>query len=224
MTDTKTPAVKTNTPPAKPKVETPAKPKKSSSKVVWILLGIVVLILLCCTVSTLVIRVRRAEWFENWREGITSRRTDNTDDLDTDIEEIDEEDPEEPAEFDDLWFDDTVDEPEEVADTEEDEDEPEDIPEEEEIDPPVPPSELRFPDFMPVGSVTLIWNDNSHNEDGFRIQRMSGPTRVVGQDVTQVTYSDDPECGETYRYRVYGYNDGGKSPYSNVLVLEGRCP
>jgi len=221
MPDTKTPTAKPDTSPPEPKTETPIKSQKSSSKIVWLLLGIVVLILLCCVSATLLIRGRRADWLENWREGIISRRTEITNDLDTDIEEINEENPEESAEFDDLWIDDFV---EEAADVEDAENEPDAVPDEEEIDPPVAPSELRFAEFMPVGSVTLIWNDNSHNEDGFRIQRMAGPTRVVEQDVTQATYPDDPACGETYRYRVYGYNDGGRSDYSNVLSLEGRCP
>lgn len=206
--------------PAKPQTDIPAKPAKSTSKVVWILLGGVILMLLCCTTGALLIRGRRLEWIEDWREGLGINDIENTETTDDNTDEVVEEsEVTESHETDNPWFDGTIEDiDEDVEDTQDD------ILDEEEIDLPVAPSELRFAEFMPVGSVTLIWNDNSHNEDGFRIQRMGGPTRVTGPNITQVIYNSEPECGETYHYRVYGYNDHGRSDYSNVVSLEGRCP
>lgn len=63
--------------------------------------------------------------------------------------------------------------------------------------------------------ITLTWEDNSNNEQGFRIERNSGYLATVGANVT--TYSDtglDPET--TYSYQVLAYNEVGDSSYTGV--------
>ncbi len=66
----------------------------------------------------------------------------------------------------------------------------------------------------------LSWQDNSNNENGFRIERKTGPGGVyteiatVGANVT--TYQDTGLTANTeHCYRVRAYNTGGNSGYSN---------
>ncbi|HEX8253140.1 MAG TPA: fibronectin type III domain-containing protein, partial [Thermoanaerobaculia bacterium] len=71
-------------------------------------------------------------------------------------------------------------------------------------------------------SVTLRWNDNSSDEDGFRIERCSGTactnfTQVAETAVNTTTYTDGNLSSSTlYRYRVVAYNTAGASSPSNV--------
>ena len=76
------------------------------------------------------------------------------------------------------------------------------------------------------GTVTLNWNDNSNNEEGFYIERgtwlagrpMYGLVDQVGADVT--TYSESLGAGK-YFYRVQAFNESipKVSPYSNEINL-----
>jgi hypothetical protein len=65
--------------------------------------------------------------------------------------------------------------------------------------------------------VELTWQDNSNNEEGFIIERQSGPywyyLDQVGPNVT--SYWDvDLFCGQLWCYRVFAYNQNGNSPYT----------
>lgn len=67
--------------------------------------------------------------------------------------------------------------------------------------------------------VNLTWNDNSNNEDSFKIERKTGAggsfaeITSVGANVT--SYSNTGlTSGQTYYYRVRAYNAGGYSSYS----------
>ncbi len=69
--------------------------------------------------------------------------------------------------------------------------------------------------------VILTWNDNSSNEDGFRIERSSDNIEfveiaVVGENVTTYTDNDSLEAGQTYAYRVRAFNEFGNSGYTNT--------
>lgn len=68
--------------------------------------------------------------------------------------------------------------------------------------------------------ITLTWEDNSNNEQGFRIERDSGSGwevdfTIVGANVT--TYSDSGLTAEnSYDYQVVAYNEVGDSAYTDV--------
>ena len=70
-----------------------------------------------------------------------------------------------------------------------------------------------------AGELTLSWNDNSNNEDGFRIERSSDGSSfveiaTVGTNVA--TYQDKTIVeDQNYTYRVRAFNEFGDSGYSN---------
>lgn len=86
-----------------------------------------------------------------------------------------------------------------------------------------PPTNLQVLDSSPEG-VSLSWNDNSDNEDGFVIEKSStsastgfGIIGAVGANVdsfTDVLVTADSQ----YWYRVYAYNSEAASDYSNMVV------
>src|SRR3989337_712158 len=67
-----------------------------------------------------------------------------------------------------------------------------------------------------AAQLQLAWVDNSANEDGFKIERMTGatgalaPIATVGANVTSYT---DPNLsdGTNYCYRVQAFNSAGDS-------------
>lgn len=70
---------------------------------------------------------------------------------------------------------------------------------------------------------TLMWTDNSDNEDGFRIERSSngrsfGEIARVRANVTRY-HDTDVEDGMRYWYRVHAYNTYGRSGYSNTIDI-----
>lgn len=71
-----------------------------------------------------------------------------------------------------------------------------------------------------ASQLTLTWNDNSDNEDGFRIERsLDGETYdSIGSVVANVsTYLDTTIVeGLAYTYRVKAFNEFGDSGYSNT--------
>ena len=73
-----------------------------------------------------------------------------------------------------------------------------------------------------AGQLTLTWNDNSDNEEGFKIERsLAGASFVeiatVGANVA--TYTDTTVLEkESYTYRVKAYNQFGDSGYSNTAT------
>ena len=72
-------------------------------------------------------------------------------------------------------------------------------------------------------SLTLTWQDNSDNEDGFAIERVTAGSNgnfaevgIVAADVS--TYTDDGLAdGQEYLYRVRAFNEHGYSGYTNVV-------
>jgi hypothetical protein len=86
---------------------------------------------------------------------------------------------------------------------------------------PAPPSNL-VATAVSSNQINLTWTDNSSNENGFRIERCQGAgctsfvqIATVGANTTSYT-NTGLAASTTYRYRVYAYNNGGNSGYSNM--------
>lgn len=88
--------------------------------------------------------------------------------------------------------------------------------------PPVPlqPSNLNA-QILQSGSVKLTWNDNSNNEDGFKIERKEegGSYKFIAA-VNLAEFTDTGLAdGVKYYYRVKAYNISGDSGYSNEFSI-----
>jgi subtilisin family serine protease len=71
--------------------------------------------------------------------------------------------------------------------------------------------------------VRLNWQDESGNEDGFKIERKTGSAYYqIGKVAKGVTsYADvDLPCGQTFYYRVRAYNSLVNSGYSNAVAVK----
>jgi hypothetical protein len=69
-------------------------------------------------------------------------------------------------------------------------------------------------------TVTLSWQDNSSNEDGFMILRWNGfiyaDWDAVGANVISYVVTDLP-CGSVYSYKIIAFNSHGRSTATNRL-------
>lgn len=92
---------------------------------------------------------------------------------------------------------------------------------------PVAPSDLVARVINGV-TVELRWNDNSPNEQGFRIERRTPGYEFasVGEVSTDVRlYKDDKtDQDHKYVYRVQAFNSKGSSEYSNEVLVETKKP
>jgi len=91
---------------------------------------------------------------------------------------------------------------------------------------PVAPTNLTGSSESPT-SITLSWNDNSEYESGFRIEQATfqliewsdfSEVATVGPDITSFT-AEGLIQGNTYKYRVCAYNNGGNSPYTGEVIV-----
>lgn len=72
-----------------------------------------------------------------------------------------------------------------------------------------------------ASQIDLEWMDNSNNETGFRIERSSdgstGWKQIASPGANTTTYQDSAVfSSSTYYYRVYAFNTGGSSSFSNM--------
>jgi galactose oxidase len=73
-----------------------------------------------------------------------------------------------------------------------------------------------------LGKINLEWDDDSSNEDGFKIERCAGSGCTAFVEIAQVganaeSYADSGLMSKViYRYRVRSYNSDGGSGYSNT--------
>ena len=77
-------------------------------------------------------------------------------------------------------------------------------------------------------NISLLWTDNSTNEDGFKIERKTISTSYVQVATTSkniTSFTDSNLIPNTqYNYRVYSYNSSGSSTtYSNELSLKTKA-
>ena len=92
---------------------------------------------------------------------------------------------------------------------------------------PAAPSSLTVT--MPAvnGALNLAWNDNSTNEDGFKIERSSngnnGWAQIAAVGINVHSYTNSGLANKTtYYYRVRAYNRLGDSAYSNTASGKTR--
>jgi hypothetical protein len=85
--------------------------------------------------------------------------------------------------------------------------------------PPNAPSSLNAT-ATTISDITLSWNDNSDNENGFVIERsLNNSTwiELVGLPEGTTSYDDtNLNDNTTYFYKIYAYNNNGDSNYSNT--------
>ncbi len=87
------------------------------------------------------------------------------------------------------------------------------------LQPPSAPSDLNLT-VISSSEIDLDWQDNSDNEDGFKIERKTGVGGTWSQigtvSANTTSYSDNGLSPNTaYYYRVCAYNTDGTSSYSN---------
>jgi subtilisin family serine protease len=80
---------------------------------------------------------------------------------------------------------------------------------------------------LALGRVSLTWNDNANNEDGFQIERRTGSTgswQLIGTVTANTkSYTDTSTARRTtYNYRVRSFNTAGSSAYSNTVSIKTR--
>ncbi len=89
---------------------------------------------------------------------------------------------------------------------------------------PLAPTELKAT-IVSKDQVDLTWKDNSTNETGYKIERKtdSGNFTEIGSTAADVTIFSDKtvSVNTNYTYRVYGFNQVGKSiQYSNEVSIK----
>lgn len=77
---------------------------------------------------------------------------------------------------------------------------------------------------LSAATVTLTWQDNADNEDGYRLERATGTGSFVelagSLPPNTSTYVDaTATAGTSYSYRVRCFNTAGDSPYSNTATI-----
>lgn len=76
--------------------------------------------------------------------------------------------------------------------------------------------------------VDLDWQDNSDNENGFKIERSLNSVdfaQIADVPANTTGYSDPNRTHfETYYYRVKAYNNQGNSGYSNIVSIRANRP
>lgn len=85
--------------------------------------------------------------------------------------------------------------------------------------PPAAPSNLRLT-VNTSSRITLNWDDNSDDEDGFKIERKTGAggtfSQIATVEANKTGYTDkNLNASTTYCYRVRAFNSAGNSGYSN---------
>jgi len=97
------------------------------------------------------------------------------------------------------------------------------------IAPSAPTNLAAFPDTFFIG---LSWDDNSNNEDGFKIERKNNLPDFAGQwvliDSVGANIHSYTNTGLTpntdYFYRIYAYNEFGNSAYSDSVGVITTLP
>ncbi len=90
---------------------------------------------------------------------------------------------------------------------------------------PAAPSNLRVVSTT-SDSITLNWNDNSDNEQGFVVYRRNGSVYdIIGNtNANEKTFTNSGlQCATDYSYQVSAFNDAGKSSRASADGRTGDC-
>jgi titin len=90
------------------------------------------------------------------------------------------------------------------------------------LPPPAAPSGLAVSSTT-ASQINLTWNDNSSDEDGFKIERAPGTTasfsEIASAGAGVAAFSDTGlASATTFTYRVRAFGAGGNSTYSNTIT------
>ena len=90
------------------------------------------------------------------------------------------------------------------------------------ISPPNAPTNLEA-EALSSSEIKLSWNDNSDNEEGFKLERKTDSSEwneIATVNANTTTYNDKDLTPNTkYYYRVKSYNQGGESEYSEIISI-----
>ncbi|WP_036222887.1 fibronectin type III domain-containing protein [Mesoaciditoga lauensis] len=95
--------------------------------------------------------------------------------------------------------------------------------------PPNEPSNLQITALSST-TATLVWTDNSNNENGFKIYRslsLEGPfTQVATATINATSYTETglDNSGNIYYYKIAAYDQRGNSDYSNIFSTNQGSP
>jgi len=109
--------------------------------------------------------------------------------------------------------------PSEEGSVEEDVEEPEG---DGDISVPPAPANLRIDGWDENNTAKVSWDDNSENEDGFKIRRVGVAWLKNPTGPNETSFDIHCQCGETHQYRVVAFNAAGNSEPSNTITIE--CP
>jgi len=95
--------------------------------------------------------------------------------------------------------------------------------------PPSAPTDLKISNTYVPSHLSIAWQDNSANEDGFKVEKSTDGVNFTEVAATQAngtaTNFFNIAPNGTYYFRVYAYNAAGRSEhYSNTLVVNTTIP
>ena len=74
---------------------------------------------------------------------------------------------------------------------------------------------------METKTMPVNWDDNSDNEDGFKIRRVGKGWLKNPPGPNETSFIIHTTCGEAYEYHVIAFNAAGNSEPSNAIFIEG---
>jgi len=72
-----------------------------------------------------------------------------------------------------------------------------------------------------TNTMPVNWDDNSGNEDGFKIRRVGAGWLKNPAGPNETSFTIHTPCGEAHQYYVVAFNAAGNSEPSNTITFEG---
>lgn len=74
---------------------------------------------------------------------------------------------------------------------------------------------------METKTMLVNWDDNSDNEDGFKIMRVGAAWLKNPAGPNETSFTIHTKCGEAHQYYAVAFNAAGNSEPSNTIFIEG---